>query len=49
MKYERIQALLFIDNRKKFISKMVNNSLAVFNSNDIFPISADSTLSLIHI
>jgi Xaa-Pro aminopeptidase len=44
MKYERIKASLFIDNRKKFIAKMVKNSLAVFNSNDIFPISADSTM-----
>jgi Xaa-Pro aminopeptidase len=44
MKYDRIQKTLFIKNRKKFADKMANNTLAVFNSNDIFPISADSTM-----
>jgi Xaa-Pro aminopeptidase len=44
MKYEQINKELFIKNRKKFVSKMKPNSLAVFNSNDIYPISADSTL-----
>ncbi len=31
-------------NRKNFVSEMDQSSLAVFNSNDIFPISADSTM-----
>ncbi len=44
MKYSRINSKLFIKNRAKFASKMKANSLAVFNSNDIYPISADSTL-----
>ncbi len=44
MKYEPIDKQLFIKNRKKFAAKMKPNSLAVFNSNDIYPISADSTL-----
>lgn len=44
MKYEPINKQLFIKNRKKFASKMKPNSLAIFNSNDIYPISADSTL-----
>ncbi|MFI1772898.1 aminopeptidase P N-terminal domain-containing protein [Thalassobellus citreus] len=44
MKYLQINNSLFIQNRKNFISKMQPNSLAVFNSNDIYPISADSTL-----
>ena len=44
MKYLRIDNKLFIKNRKKFTAKMKPNSLAVFNSNDIYPISADSTL-----
>ncbi len=44
MKYEPINKQLFIKNRKKFVSKMKPNSLAIFNSNDIYPISADSTL-----
>jgi len=44
MKYLPIDKNLFIKNRKKFISKMNPNSLAIFNSNDIYPVSADSTL-----
>lgn len=44
MKYEPIDNSLFIKNRKDFTSKMKPNSLAVFNSNDIYPISADSTM-----
>ena len=46
MKYDKINAQLFIKNRKNFASAMRKNSLAVFNSNDIYPISADSTLPL---
>ncbi|WP_248724822.1 aminopeptidase P family protein [Seonamhaeicola sp. ML3] len=44
MKYSQINNKLFTENRKQFCSKMKPNSLAVFNSNDIYPISADSTL-----
>ncbi|APY10703.1 X-Pro aminopeptidase [Seonamhaeicola sp. S2-3] len=44
MKYSPINNKLFINNRKKFTAKMKPNSLAVFNSNDIYPISADSTM-----
>jgi len=44
MKYDKINAQLFIKNRKNFASAMRKNSLAIFNSNDIYPISADSTL-----
>ncbi|OIQ41348.1 MAG: X-Pro aminopeptidase [Bacteroidetes bacterium MedPE-SWsnd-G1] len=44
MKYHPISSNLFIKNRQKFASKMKSNSLAIFNSNDIYPISADSTL-----
>jgi len=44
MKYHLIDKNLFIKNRKHFTSKMKSNSLAVFNSNDIYPISADSTM-----
>jgi Xaa-Pro aminopeptidase len=44
MKYLPIDNKLFIKNRKKFTAKMRANSLAIFNSNDIYPISADSTL-----
>ena len=44
MKYTRIDRELFIANRKRFIAKMDGAALAVFNSNDIYPISADSTM-----
>jgi len=44
MKYHKIDAALFIKNRKNFMAHMQPKSLAVFNSNDIYPISADSTL-----
>lgn len=44
MKYHQIDRDLFIKNRKKFAAAMKPNSIAVFNSNDIYPVSADSTL-----
>ncbi|HLV47271.1 MAG TPA: aminopeptidase P family protein [Flavobacterium sp.] len=44
MKYHSINPNLFIKNRKKFAAQMAPQSLAVFNSNDIYPVSADSTL-----
>ncbi|MCR1023283.1 aminopeptidase P N-terminal domain-containing protein [Cellulophaga baltica] len=44
MKYDLIQNTLFIKNRKKFMAAMLPKSIAVFNSNDVYPISADSTM-----
>lgn len=44
MKYHPIDKALFIKNRKNFTAQMKSNSLAVFNSNDIYPISADSAM-----
>src|SRR5690606_30292074 len=44
MKYHPINNSLFIKNRQNFTAKMKPNSLAGFNSNDIYPISADSTM-----
>jgi len=44
MKYHPIDNSLFIKNRKNFTAQMRPSSLAVFNSNDIYPISADSTM-----
>ncbi len=44
MKYHQIDSKLFIKNRKNFVAQMKSNSIAVFNSNDIYPISADSTI-----
>jgi Xaa-Pro aminopeptidase len=44
MKYHQLDRQLFIKNRAKFTGQMKSNSVAVFNSNDIYPVSADSTL-----
>lgn len=44
MKYHPIDSSLFVRNRQKFMAEMKPASLAVFNSNDIYPIGADSTL-----
>ena len=44
MKYHPIDRHLYIKNRAKFAAQMKPNSVAVFNSNDIYPVSADSTL-----
>ncbi len=44
MKYHQIDSKLFIKNRAKFASQMKPNSVAIFNSNDLYPVSADSHL-----
>lgn len=44
MKYQQIDNNLFIKNRKKFMANMKPKSIAVFNSNDNYPIGADSTM-----
>jgi len=44
MKYDQIPNQLFIKNRKNFMAEMKPKSVAVFNSNDIYPIGADSTM-----
>jgi len=44
MKYNPIDSKLFIKNRKKFMAQMKSKSIAVFNSNDVYPIGADSTM-----
>lgn len=44
MKYDRINSELYISNRAKFSAQMQQGTLAVFNSNDIYPVSADSTM-----
>lgn len=44
MKYLPIDNQLFIENRKRFTSHMKDGSVAFFNSNDIYPTSADGTL-----
>ena len=44
MKYQQIDHNLFVKNRKKFMARMKPKSIAVFNSNDLYPIGADSTM-----
>lgn len=44
MKYAPFPSSLFVENRKRFAAQLKPNSIAVFNANDIYPISADSTL-----
>ncbi len=44
MKYHQIDRQLFIKNRAKFTAQMKPNSVAIFNSNDNYPVSADTTL-----
>ena len=44
MRYQPLPASLYRDNRARFMQQLQDNALAVFNSNDVYPISADSTL-----
>ena len=44
MKYNRLSRPVFTQHRQRFTAQLKSNSIAVFNSNDIYPISADSTL-----
>jgi Xaa-Pro aminopeptidase len=47
MKYNQINPALFIENRKRFSKQMKSNAIAIFNSNDIMPTSADGTMKFI--
>ncbi len=44
MKYHAINSKIFIKNRRNFVSAMKSNSLAIFNSNDVYSISSNSRL-----
>lgn len=44
MKYNSIPNQLFIKNREKFASAVSEGAVAVFNSNDLYPVSADATM-----
>ncbi len=44
MRYASIDKELFISNRKRLVKELKWASLAVFNSNDIMPTSADGTM-----
>jgi Xaa-Pro aminopeptidase len=45
MRYSPIDPSLFITNRKRLVKELKVNSLAVFNSNDTMPTSADGTMA----
>lgn len=44
MRYEAIDAKLFIDHRARLAAQLKPNSLVVINSNDVLPTNADGTL-----
>ena len=44
MKYHALPSALFVKNRLKFMAQMKPKSLAVFNSNDLYPIGADANM-----
>ena len=44
MKYSKINNSLFVNNRRNFLKKMIPKSIVFFNSNDLYPVSADTTL-----
>jgi len=47
MKYQRINKDLYIHQRIEFTKQMKSSSIAIFNSNDIFSTSADSTVPFV--
>ena len=44
MKYESINPNLFINNRSLLANKLKENSIAIFNSNDMMPTNSDGTM-----
>ena len=42
MKYLPLDSKIFIQNRKRFVSKMQKNSIAIFVSNDEYPLNGDA-------
>jgi len=42
MKYTALDTQIFIQNRKRFVSKMQKNSIAIFVSNDEYPLNGDA-------
>ena len=47
MKYLPIDSSLFIQNRQRFAAELKSNAIAVLNSNDVMPTSADGVRSFI--
>lgn len=44
MRYQQLNSKIFVDNRRRFVNLLKPKSIAIFNSNDIYPTSADGTL-----
>ena len=44
MRYLPLDRNIFIENRKRFAAQLAPKSIAVFNSNDIYPTGADGTM-----
>ena len=44
MRYKQLDSKIFVGNRRNFVNHLKPKSLAVFNSNDIYPTGADGTL-----
>ena len=47
MRYKTIPSELFTKNRARFWEKMANNSIAIFNSNDLMPKNADQLMPFV--
>jgi len=47
VRYDPIDARLFVDNRARLKGMMLPNSLAVLNANDVLPTNADGSLPLV--
>ncbi len=45
MRYSPLSSDTYINHRKKFISKLLPSSAAIFNSNDIMPTNADGNMN----
>ena len=44
MRYEKLPSALYTRNRKALAEQLESKGLAFFNSNDCYPVSADTTL-----
>ena len=44
MRHDIINKNLFVKNRRLFQKKLKQNTIAIFNSNDIMPTNADGTM-----
>lgn len=47
MRYEPVDKKIFVENRERFAGRVKPRSIAVFNSNDVMPKSADGTLPFV--